>query len=62
MMGPLRDALVRQSFAFSARTAGARVGSSRERLPREEDQGILGLAVGEDKALLRSNLSAAAVQ
>ena len=28
----------------------------RERLRSEEDQGILGLAVAEDKALLRSNL------
>ena len=37
------------------------VGSFRDRLPGRDDEGILDFAVAEDKALLRSNLSAAAV-
>ena len=37
-------------------------GDFHKGLLMREDEGILGLAVAEDRALLRSNLSAAAVQ
>ena len=47
--------------SFSIGSLTAFVGSFRDRLPGRGDEGILDLAAVEDKALLRSNLSAAAV-
>ena len=62
MVGEKHAVAVRWSWAFPDRSAGAQVGPFRDRLLRREDEGILDLAAAEDKALLRSHLSAAAVQ